>query len=105
MNLTNDQLCTFLKEWGTVFKELGKEEATTYYEICVDAHLALEGKKLKFFADKARLSKALNYLSEQIEATIKAKRISPEFQLRADCFRHIGSKILEQSVIQTNLFN
>jgi hypothetical protein len=104
-DLSNEQLCNLLRQWGKEFKEQSGETGVKYYKICLDAYLILDGKALKFHRDIGSLKKSLLGLANEIERAIYGKHIHASMSERVSAFRHISERILQQNGVQIPLFN
>jgi hypothetical protein len=104
-----EELCTFLKLWGTGFKQLDPkkhENAEAYYQACVDAHEFLKGEKMHFYT-LAGLRRTMLLIAQDFYVEFTSKRQGESYKHRSELCTYIAENLLKTQTIegvQQNLF-
>jgi hypothetical protein len=102
-----------LKLWGSAFKAVQedpkssdklKRQGQHFYLTCLDAHLGLEGKPFFHHRNPATLRQSLEMIACEVEAEIKSKHLTPDYQARADFYRTVACFFEPKEVEQASLF-
>lgn len=94
---TTDELCTFLKLWGTGFKLLNPTEHPTseaYYQACVDAHQFLKGEKMHFYT-LAGLRRTMLLIASDFYVEFTSKRQGETYKQRSELCTYIAESLLK----------
>jgi hypothetical protein len=96
----------FLKTWGSIFKQSAKDyPLRTYfrrhYEVCIDAHLLLQGKKSHFNSDVQKgLENIQNYMKVLGDEGMNTMEITRQ---RTDFIGSIAFLLVQQTQIGQTL--
>ena len=108
MNYTITEISQFLKTWGTAFKQLDPQkypQAEAYYQACVDAHLHLSQKPLRFYTIGG-LRRTLLLISDDFLVEYTSRRQGADYKERAELLTYIANNLLQSlnEGVQTKMF-
>lgn len=106
---TKEEICTFLKIWGTGFKSLDyqvHEQAEAYYQACLDAYEHLQEKPLRYYTVEG-LRRTLLLIAQDFMIEYKSKRQNETYLQRSELCTYIANHLLESKnskVVQASMF-
>ena len=109
MNYSIEEIKAFLLVWGTAFKALigtKHTNAEAYYQACVDAHLHLSQKPLRFYT-LGGLRRTLLLIADDFLVEYTSRRQGADYKLRSELITHIANTLLQSmntEGVQTKMF-